>query len=319
MSLLDTILQREEFALAPPVLLDLGASAGLPAKWKALTPYSICIAFDADKRAGDVAEGGSADYRKLLVLDDVVTSTHESEVDFYLTRFPFCSSTLPPDMAELEHWAFRPLFEVQEKVRVKALRLEQALVDAGLDRIDWIKIDTQGTDLRLFRSLPARIRNRVLAAEFEPGIVGVYENDDKLWEVMRFFSGTDFYMSGLEIRGTQRFSPEAVSGLSRFHREASKRCLAIAPGWGEATYLNTLSSRNERDLRAHLLAFVFAWIERQYGFALEIAERGRSRFGDPVFDELGRRALAAVKAGNLKLPLVLLHKKLNQAAQRLLR
>ncbi len=315
MTLIDTILQRKEFESNLPVLVDVGASGELHAKWKKIAPYAICIAFDADEREMGFVEKESKTYRKLIVFNRVVTDKAESEIDFHLTRSPFCSSTLRPDLNQLSYWSFQQLFETEKTIKLGAIRLEKALKEANITRIDWLKTDTQGTDLRLFSSLPDAIRQQVLAAEFEPGILDAYQGEDKLWSLMQFFDQGSFFMSSLEIKGTQRISPVALQQFSPLHRKALQRCLTISPGWGETTYLNTLPAEQAFDQRAHLLAFVFALTEKQYGFALEIAGKGFQRFSDPFFEELQHRMIHQLKVNNLKWPLILLQRKLNKLFQ----
>jgi len=59
----------------------------------------------------------------------------------------------------------------------------------------------------------------------------------------------------------------------------------ISPGWGEVCYLNTL--QNEKaDTRSYLLSYVFALLEKQYGFAIEVAEKAYSKTNDAFFKKL---------------------------------
>ena len=53
-----------------------------------------------------------------------------------------------------------------------------ALSKAGVDYVDWYKSDSQGTDMSIFDSLPKNISNKILAAEFEPGIIDAYQGED---------------------------------------------------------------------------------------------------------------------------------------------
>jgi hypothetical protein len=54
-----------------------------------------------------------------------------------------------------------------------------------------------------------------------------------------------------------------------------------SPGWCEARYLRTIKSLEERGAssRDYVLLWVFAVIERQWGFALDIACAYQQRFG----------------------------------------
>ena len=68
-------------------------------------------------------------------------------------------------------------------VELPALDIPSVLAELGLERVDWLKGDSQGTDLRLFRSL-GDLASSVLVAEFEPGIIDAYEGEDKFADVL---------------------------------------------------------------------------------------------------------------------------------------
>jgi len=143
-----------------------------------------CVAFDPDERKmGTVGKAGSG-YRKLHVIPAIVAAGSAKEADFYLTRSAFCSSTLRPDVEGLKQWSFAELFDVEKKVKLKAIRIQDAMRDLGISSIDWFKTDSQGTDLRLFESIPEKAQGKVMIADFEPGIRNAYEGDDKIWHVM---------------------------------------------------------------------------------------------------------------------------------------
>ena len=50
MKIIQKVLESVYFENKPPVLIDIGASGEINAKWKAIASYSVCIAFDADER-----------------------------------------------------------------------------------------------------------------------------------------------------------------------------------------------------------------------------------------------------------------------------
>ncbi|HMH32288.1 MAG TPA: hypothetical protein VK543_04615, partial [Puia sp.] len=92
MKIIDTVLQSPCFADQPPVLIDIGASGELNAKWKAIAKYAICIAFDADDREFQITEQVNKNYKKLISFNRIVTTEQFEQADFYLTASPFCSS-----------------------------------------------------------------------------------------------------------------------------------------------------------------------------------------------------------------------------------
>ena len=307
MSIIDKVLSREEFVDRPPVLIDIGASGAIHSKWRNIARYSVCIAFDADEREMGYAVRENSGFRKLYVFNCIVTDIPSNNTDFYLTESPFCSSTLEPDKEHLENWPFADLFTINKRVSLTSATISSVLGELEIDKIDWFKVDAQGTDLRLFKSLGDERIRRTLAAEFEPGILDAYLGEDKLWSLIAFMSGKPFWMSSLEVRGTQRISGKLVDErIGRAGWRWLSQLLTIAPGWAEVAYLRSFSEDSDYlELRDFLLGWIFATIEQHHTYALEIAVSGYQRFGDSLFIDLEREALSRVRRQYLRLPLLI--------------
>ncbi|MCX6138243.1 MAG: hypothetical protein NTV54_12185 [Ignavibacteriales bacterium] len=295
MSIIATLLQRIEFADQPPVLLDVGASGTLHRQWKPLAKRSICIAFDADQREFGYVTDDSGSFGKLYIYKCIVADKASDACAFYLTRSPFCSSTLMPDAQGLRPWAFGPKFEVVETISLRSNTLPNVMKEIGITSIDWFKTDSQGTDLRLFRSLAPEVLQKVIAADFEPGIIDSYVGEDKLHELLRFMDAQPFWMSHMKVKGPERLSAADLDSLSgnRFMQKLLSFSLVTSPGWAEVGYLNTMEGSTS--LRDHLLSWIFATIQRQYGFALSIARKGKQQFTDPVFSDLERESIRRLR------------------------
>jgi hypothetical protein len=284
MSIVSRILNRPEFVHEPPILLDIGASGSLHEKWEEIAKFSVCIAFDADDREINFVEKETAHYRNLYVFNRIVTDRDTSELDFYLTKSPYCSSTLPPDQDKINDWEFAELFGIEKTVRLKAVVLKDVLNELGLKKIDWFKTDSQGTDLRLFKSLGEEIISTTLIAEFEPGIIDVYKNEDKLCHLMSYMDTIPFWMSDIKILGFRRINQNILKRLKGSEKEAMQ-AIRTSPNWAELSYLNSFHNENFSK-RDYLLGCVFAIIEKQYGFALELSIRGDEKFHDNDFREI---------------------------------
>jgi FkbM family methyltransferase len=294
LELVDRILSGPEFVADPPVLIEVGASGGTNAKWRALAPYSICIAFDPDTRAMAAVHEETSGYRRLHVIPAAAAADDVSEAEFHLTRSPYCSSRLRPDAAALGDWSFARLFDVERTVRVPCIGLPKALQEACVSRVDWFKSDSQGTDLRLFQSLGEALCLRVLAVEFEPGIINAYAGEDKLSAVLSAMDRPEFWLCDLDIRGTLRIAPEEAGRLEEGRTGLLSTVLRPAPGWGEMTYLNTFhgggGAGGPFSKRDWLLGWVIASTREQHGFALGLARRAGAATSEPVFAELARES-----------------------------
>lgn len=305
MKIIDTILQSEIFTLQPPILIDIGASGEINNKWKPIAKYSTCIAFDADDREFNVKENKNSGYKKLLLINRIVSDVQKDVTDFYLTKFAFCSSTLEPDLEKLKPWAFHSLFQFDKKVQLPAISLERALQQSDIHHIDWFKADTQGTDLRLFKSIPSAVKQNILAAEFEPGIIDAYKGEDKLFTLMQEMHMSEFWLSSMDVKGVQRINTAHIKADSF----TGKRLIKKSPGWAELVYLRNTGMENKRQL---LLLYIFALLERQYGFAIEVADKGLSEWNDPLFSECKKAVLKKLRTERLKIPLVIFKKQVNK-------
>lgn len=283
-ALIDRVLRLDVFRESPPVCVDIGASGELPSDWRLLAPYSVCVAFDADDRDFTVTDSTTSGWRRLLKLNRLVSDKTSDGVEFYLTSSPHCSSTLRPNGGALAPWAFSELFRVDRTARLPAVALADALRESGITGIDWFKTDSQGTDLRILAALQEQTIDNIAVADFEPGIIDAYEGEDKLHAVMAFMGTRPFFVSDMDVRGSQRISASALRSLSASQARHVDAILKTSPGWVEISYLNTYSStqRSRRDL---LLGWVCATIKEQDGHAMAVAEAGRSLFGDSLFDE----------------------------------
>lgn len=299
-ALLPGIFQHPAVRDKPPVLVDVGASGALPPQWKTIARYAIGVAFDADTRDFAVAESATKGYRKLYSINRLLAAKPADEVEFYLTRSPYCSSSLRPDAAALAPWAFRPLFDVEKVVRMPAASLQGALGAVGIDYVDWYKTDSQGTDLRIFDALPAGTIGRVLVAEFEPGIIDAYVGEDKLHALLAYMDRKPFWVTDMKIQGSQRIEQDDLAQLGALQRRGIGSFLKTAPGWCEIAYINTFAGSG-MGLREHLLGWAFSSIKGEHGFALHLAQRGRREFGDPLFDHLAAASRKSLSTGYLRL------------------
>lgn len=300
MALIQEVLRRPEFDHEPPVLVDVGASGGPASDWAALAPRAVCLAFEPDARELGWVERRGSGYRRLVVYRGVASPVETDTAEFFLTRFPYCSSTLRPMGERLTPWAFHARFDVTEVVRRPAITLPRALREQGLDRVDWFKCDSQGTDLRLFQSLGEGRMRRVLAAQFEPGIMIAYQGEDTLADLLAFMRERGFWLSDLHLFGAQRLSDRARGQLPGPLRAHARWLLKTSPGWGEATYLNTLEG--EWGVRDLLLGWVIGTLRHQHGFALELALRGRETSGDPCFERMRTASARAIARAALTAP-----------------
>ncbi len=268
-----------------PVLVDIGASVAPPDIWGPIAGHSVYVGFDPDLR--ELRTVTDQAYHKTIIVNEAVTSDKGSTgAHFYFTKSPTCSSTLKPDAASLGEYLFADLFVVERETDVRATTLDAVLDRLALPGVDWLKTDSQGTDLRLFESLKPERRARVLALDMEPGLIDAYEGEDLFVDAHKQLLRSGFWLSNLEVQGTVKMRRATLSRLKSMAPdcalEKAAGSIKISPGWVNARYLRTLSwlAQGGFSKRDYVLLWIFACLDAQLGFAGDLAVEYEKRFGE---------------------------------------
>jgi hypothetical protein len=267
-----------------PVLIDIGASGGPPRIWNEIAEQSIYMGFDPDRRQISEVSGGRF-FKSIVVNEAVISESKRREVLFYLTRSPHCSSTLKPDQESLSNYLFSDLFLIEQEKVVQASRLDLLMERFSLSRIHWFKTDSQGIDLRLFRTLKDEIRSQVLAVDVEPGLIDAYLSEDLFIDTHRYLTENGFWLSNLNLGGAIRMKRSTLHEVMSLSKDINaalvERTVKKSPAWCEARYLKkveALARGNFAKIDCVLL-WIFALLDGQIGFALDLAIQYQKMFG----------------------------------------
>ena len=276
----------------PLVLVDVGSSGGAPAIWRPLGRHATYVGFDPDSR--EVREIADGQFARAIYVNKAVAAAAQpgGTVHFFLTRSPYCSSTLRPDSRITESFLSAEKFIVEGETTASVTTVADALRGVGLTHLDWLKVDTQGTDLQIFRSLPDPMRRGVLAADLEPGLRGAYVNEELFSDVHGTMLREGFWLSRMNVLGFPRMRKATLDDLAAQRRRDLTEQLVTAsvrrtPGWVECRYLRTLESLAERGAettrRDYLVLWSFAFADQQFGYCLDVAAEFARRYSqDPL-------------------------------------
>lgn len=274
-----------------PILIDIGASGAPPAIWEEIAQHSIYVGFDPDKR--EIQEVSKGRFHKAIIANEAITSEKGSnQALFYLTKSPYCSSTLKPDSESLSNFLFSDLFEVEREAIVPAGTLDSVLDRLSLSRIDWFKTDSQGTDLRIFNSLREQVRSRVLAIDIEPGLIDAYVGEDLFVEAHKDLTHNGFWLSNLRIGTAVRMRRSTLHEVMAANKDINdafvEKNVRKSPAYCEARYLRTIESlaRGGFSKRDYALLWIFSLLDNQLGFALDLAIEYRRAFGADNISQL---------------------------------
>jgi hypothetical protein len=286
-------------------LVDVGASLEPFAAFRPLLGHATYVGFDPDRREVHDVKVGSG---RLAIVDKaVVADPDQDKARFFLTRNPTCSSTLAPRPEAVAPYLHAYRFEVVDTTEVAATTLTQALESVGVERVDWIKLDSQGTDLRLLRSLGDDLWAGLMAVDAEPGFDPYYEGEDTFGELHRQLVERGFWLADLELTTAVRLRREvfdeslgAKTKLSRLGYEFALKTSPIAAG---PRYLRTVESLRRADAPRddYLRLWACAWFSGNHPYALDVVAASEEAHGsDEATAALRRLAVRRNRADALR-------------------
>ena len=189
----------------------------------ALLPQARLIGFEPDaeecQRLRRAARPG-------YTYHDVAVAGRDEQRTLYLTRERACSSLLQPNAAFFGRFLdCAPQIEVEQQRTVETVSLDSFLPRIGVAHVDFLKLDTQGTELEILQGASHLIAAGVVGIQVEVEFAPIYQGQP-------LFSDLDGHLRQL---GFMLFD----LSRNRYRRSGIPReCLTRGQLlWGDAIYL----------------------------------------------------------------------------------
>jgi FkbM family methyltransferase len=131
----------------------------------------------------------------------------------YITRSESNTSLLPPNRALLDSLQYNAVGGAEGHDVIRTIEVDCETLDAAvadLDSVDFLKLDTQGSELEILHGGPRTLANSVMV-EVEVEFAPVYEAQPLFGQVDAFLRGQDFIL--LDLGRLLHVKP---SGVNRF-------------------------------------------------------------------------------------------------------
>jgi FkbM family methyltransferase len=130
--------------------------------------------------------------------------------DFHLNSFAAASSLLPFNPPGLKQWVGGEQLTVERTLCVPTIRLDTFLCLMGIARVDYLKIDAQGSDLAVIRSLGDRLADvRELSLEVQINPIPLYAGGSDKQDVIDYL-----LRKGFRLVATEKQSHDQEENLS---------------------------------------------------------------------------------------------------------
>ena len=162
---------EEVYQANPLTLVDVGASGGILPHWKPHRRHLRVIGFEPDERAFEELSGRQDRMTRWLNLG---LQSRKGKFTLHLTRKQQNSSFLLPNRPFLDRFHYPARFDIVGEKTIECDTLDDALKDEGLTDVDFIKLDTQGSELGILEGSTSVLSDSVFGLEIEVSFAQIY-------------------------------------------------------------------------------------------------------------------------------------------------
>lgn len=173
---------------------DVGASSGIDPRWNRFGDLVTAILFEPDEN----------EYQKLVqqkqknqIIINSALLDRKTEVDFNVCEKQACSSIFDPDYDLIGQFYDSQRFKVIKKIRVQAETMDNFLNAKRIPRVDFMKVDTQGSELLILKGAEKTLQETI-GVEVEVEFISLYKNQALFADVNNYLTGQNFQLFDLK-------------------------------------------------------------------------------------------------------------------------
>jgi FkbM family methyltransferase len=251
----------------PLVLVDVGARGGLKRNWSAARRHLRLIGFEPDspefgRLAKTSGTGGRSD-----AFFNVALHNRRGPIKLNVARDRGLSSIFEPDRSFVDAFPQADRFDTIDVQELQTDTLDNVLDAHAIADVDFIKADTQGSELMVLQGASRALAGMVVGVEVEVEFTAIYRDQP-------LFADVDTFMRDL---GYQLFDLRPI-----YWKRSAGRTLGGPHGqiiWADALYMKSLpalratvrrsatDTQKAKALKAVSIALLYGY----YDYALDIA------------------------------------------------
>lgn len=186
-----------------------------------------------------------------MEIHEVAISRHSERRTLHLTKAPVCTSLYRPNEPLNNRFHNLDVASLRDTAEIQTVSIDDFTAQAGIERIDFVKIDIQGAELDAFQGGTKSLTSSV-AIVSEVEFIELYENQPLFADVDRELRGQGFmFHKFLSLEG-RSLKPVVVNNnpdTATWHL------------WADAIYVRSMANWPQLDpeslIRLGLLAYVY--------------------------------------------------------------
>lgn len=284
-----------------PVLMHVGARRHSPPIWAPVAPYSVYVGVGPEARTVNASSGKG--FWQVHLIECALTDTEgQNTVPANVCLDPIYSGVLKPLPSNAIEYLNLDGGVISQS-EWPACTLDSVLERLELRRLDWLYLNINGVEARVYLSIKDEMRKRILALDTSMDFIDIYQGQDRSLEAYRTYIDDGFWLSRVSQYGPVKIGRRSVQELTQrdpslteqYFKDHHRRI----PGWFLGRFLRTINSlrAGEFSPQQYIVLWSFALADSQFGFAADIAFEYKRLFGpDEVFRAMLEETIHRLKA-----------------------
>ncbi|MCC3405804.1 MAG: FkbM family methyltransferase [Microcoleus sp. PH2017_10_PVI_O_A] len=181
------------------IVVDVGGRYGMHPSWSGFAGELLYLTFEPDPEEAQRLRKYNS--RSGFEVVELALAKAEGERDFYITKHRGYCSFYPPNLDSEWFKRYRPgEGEIESVIRVKTSSLDSWASSRNID-IDFLKIDTEGSELEILEGAEKQISSNVLGLRVELLFEEIYKNVPLFPEIFNHLKARDFFLINFDYFG----------------------------------------------------------------------------------------------------------------------
>jgi FkbM family methyltransferase len=256
----------------PLVLVDAGARGGLKRNWTAARAHLRVLGFEPETREFNQLSSPDASGQAATTYFNVALHNVSGPLRLNVARDRGLTSIFEPNRTLLDAFPDAGRFDTVDVHEVQADTLDHHLESHRISDVDFLKVDTQGSELCVLQGATRVLDGPVLGAEVEVEFTPIYSGQPLFADVDSFLRGLGFLLFDLRPCYWKRAAGRAIGGPRGQIIWADALYLKSIPALAAATGRLDPAVRKSKWLKAVSIALLYGYFD----YALEIAHASDS-------------------------------------------